>query len=96
MATIRLLHAGPNLIQVVRVLRELFGWGLVEAKACAEGKTQTWNEARNMDEARKARNWIRDQLTNVGVQLSAIEILPDIDPRLSGKTWHQRLLEDDG
>ena len=63
--TIELKEAGANKINVIKVVREITGLGLKEAKDLVEGAPKTVKEGVNKDDAAK----IKAQLEKVGAKV---------------------------
>lgn len=102
MAELVIRNPGPNIIQAIRVVRELTGCGLKDAKECAEGRPLFVGNP-----TQDARDNFHVKLREVGVVLA--EILPLLPPNVAlaarervreaqkpaPKSWHERLLEED-
>jgi large subunit ribosomal protein L7/L12 len=60
-----LMAAGPNKINVIKVVRELTGLGLKEAKDLVDGAPKPVKEGVSKDDSEK----IKKQLTDVGASV---------------------------
>lgn len=63
-----LMEAGANKIQVIKVVRELTGLGLKEAKDLVDGAPKTVKEAMPKDEAEKVKAKLVEQGAKVEVK----------------------------
>ena len=66
--TIELKEAGPNKINVIKVVREITGLGLKEAKDLVEGAPKTVKEGVNKDEAEAIKKKLEDAGAKVQVK----------------------------
>ncbi len=63
-----LLEAGSNKIQVIKVVRELTGLGLKEAKDLVDGAPKTVKEAVSKDEAAKVKAKLEEQGAKIDIK----------------------------
>ena len=66
--TVMLMAAGDKKINVIKVVREITGLGLKEAKDLVEGAPKTVKEAVNKDDAAKYKKQLEEQGASVEVK----------------------------